>query len=82
MHRCSHDLRSQTMSTFYDDCKSGNLPAYSYIEPRWFDFLEWMENSEHPGEIKFVRSGDVRYGEMLLKNIYEVDIDMLQALIV
>jgi hypothetical protein len=31
-----------------------------------------MENSQHPGEIEFVRSGDVRYGEMLLKSIYEV----------
>lgn len=59
------------MSAFFDDCKSGNLPAYSYIEPRWFDFLEWMENSQHPGQIKYVRSGDVRYGEMLLKSIYE-----------
>lgn len=63
------------MGAFFDDCKSGKLPSYSFIEPRWFDFLEWMENSEHPGMEKYLRSGDVRYGEMLLKSIYEVCID-------
>eukprot|EP01126_Amoeba_proteus_P050827 TRINITY_DN6036_c0_g1_i5.p1 TRINITY_DN6036_c0_g1~~TRINITY_DN6036_c0_g1_i5.p1 ORF type:complete len:526 (+),score=103.16 TRINITY_DN6036_c0_g1_i5:17-1594(+) len=66
-----YPLHFHTMDAFFDDASSGSLPAYAYIEPRWFDFLEWMENSQHPGKIEFVRSGDVRYGEMLLKSIYE-----------
>jgi len=59
------------IDTFYDDCQSGNLPAFSWLEPRWFDFLAWQENTQHPGYIEFVRSGSILYGEYFIKQVYE-----------
>ncbi len=51
-------------SLFFIDLKLGRLPAYSFIEPRYFDFLRWKANDQHPPH-------DVRLGEHLIADIYE-----------
>jgi len=54
------------MYTFIDDCATGNLKEYTYIEPRWFDFLFWKENDQHPHSYT-----STLYGEFLYKEIYD-----------
>jgi phospholipase C len=49
---------------FFLDAKAGSLPAYSFIEPRYFDFLRWKANDQHPPH-------DVRLGEHLIADVYE-----------
>jgi len=49
---------------FFVDLRAGNLPAYSFIEPRYFDFLRWKANDQHPPH-------DVRLGEHLIADVYE-----------
>jgi phospholipase C len=49
---------------FFLDVKHDRLPAYSFIEPRYFDFLRWRANDQHPPH-------DVRLGEHLVADIYE-----------
>jgi phospholipase C len=51
-------------SQFFADLKHGHLPAYSFIEPRYFDFLRWKANDFHPPH-------DVRLGEHLTADVYE-----------
>lgn len=51
-------------SLFFKDLKTGTLPAYSFIEPRYFDFLRWKANDQHPPH-------DVRLGEHLIADVYE-----------
>ncbi|NQX13286.1 twin-arginine translocation signal domain-containing protein [Microbacteriaceae bacterium VKM Ac-2855] len=67
-----------TMEQFYDDVRSGNLPEYSFIEPR----LVYNHNDMHPptGHVResevegtLILDGavsDVRAGELLLHEIY------------
>lgn len=52
--------------TFFDDIASGALPAFSWINPRWFvnTTTEEGANDQHPDH-------DVRLGEALFKQIYE-----------
>lgn len=52
------------MIEFYRDLANGNLPEYTFLEPRWFDFGEWKENDQHPPH-------SVTYGEYFIKDIYE-----------
>eukprot|EP01114_Cavostelium_apophysatum_P021888 TRINITY_DN7759_c0_g1_i1.p1 TRINITY_DN7759_c0_g1~~TRINITY_DN7759_c0_g1_i1.p1 ORF type:complete len:479 (+),score=77.80 TRINITY_DN7759_c0_g1_i1:172-1608(+) len=49
---------------FLSDAKDGKLPAYSFIEPRYFDILGYPANDQHP-------SHDVWEGDFLIKNVYE-----------
>lgn len=49
---------------FFRDIKTGRLPAYSFIEPRYFNFLRWKANDQHPPH-------DVRLGEHLIADVYE-----------
>jgi phospholipase C len=49
---------------FFLDLKLNTLPAYSFIEPRYFDFLRWKANDMHPPH-------DVRLGEHLIADVYE-----------
>lgn len=67
-----------TMSQFYEDVASGNLPAYSFVEPR----MAFNHNDFHPPFGKFKEStldgtdvvdsavSDVRAGEALIHDIY------------
>ncbi len=56
--------RFRFATQFFLDLKHGRLPAYSFIEPRYFDFLRWKANDLHPPH-------DVRLGEHLVADIYE-----------
>jgi phospholipase C len=50
---------------FLADAHTGNLPDYSFIEPRYFSdlFLNKIPNDEHPPH-------DVVYGEQLIAQVY------------
>jgi phospholipase C len=50
---------------FLADAQTGNLPNYSFIEPRYFSdlFLNNIPNDEHPPH-------DVTYGEQLITQVY------------
>jgi phospholipase C len=48
--------------TFEDDARTGNLPAYSFIEPRYFTFFR-LPNDQHPPH-------DVTLGEQLIADTY------------
>jgi phospholipase C len=54
----------KTFYEFLDDSKSGNLPHYSFIEPRYFSIPFYYANDQHP-------SHDVSQGELLIKQVYE-----------
>ncbi len=67
----------KTMTQFHDDAATGNLPVYSFIEPR----MIYNHNDMHPatGHVtaetvdgRLVTSGisDVRAGEVLLHQVY------------
>lgn len=68
----AHADKIRTMDQFYKDVENGNLPAYSFIEPRGF----FDHNDMHP-PLKFYADGrpifdpsDVRAGEQLLHEVY------------
>lgn len=60
-----HPLHFRLFDDFLADAASGNLPDYSFIEPRYFaDILgNAMPNDEHPPH-------DVTYGEQLIAQVY------------
>ncbi len=49
---------------FKRDCMTGLLPAYSFIEPRYFDFLGFKANDQHPPH-------DVALGDILIAEVYD-----------
>jgi phospholipase C len=49
---------------FFNDLKSHRLPNYCFLEPRYFDFLSWKANDQHPPH-------DVQLGEQLIADVYE-----------
>ena len=68
-------------TTFLEDVIGGNLPIYSFIEPRYFSNYSTeglLPNSNHPGSSRYVQylgsiggpDIDVRQGELLLLDIY------------
>jgi len=57
-----HPLKFEEYSAFLYAAKHGELPTFSYIEPRWFNFLEWYENDQHPPK-------SVAQGEFLIKEV-------------
>ncbi|MEC4682205.1 MAG: alkaline phosphatase family protein [Nitrospirota bacterium] len=56
--------RFKNFGTFLSDVASGTLPAYSFIEPRYFDGIDGKANDQHPPH-------DVREGERLIATVYE-----------
>lgn len=66
-----YPLHFHTFDDFLDNAASGDLPAFSWVEPRWFNFLEWYENDQHPFVNSFWNNGNVYYGEFFLKEVYE-----------
>jgi len=52
------------LKQFFNDCKSGTLPTYSFLEPRWFDMGDLGANDNHPPH-------NVALGEYLIANVYE-----------
>lgn len=49
---------------FKQDAKTGRLPPYTVIEPRYFDILGCPANDDHP-------SHDVAEGQKFIKEVYE-----------
>ena len=59
-----HVSISRPYRQFLQDCASGNLPAVSYIDPRFGGEDQGISNDDHP-------HADVRAGESLMNEIYE-----------
>jgi phospholipase C len=51
-------------AAFFQDSKSGNLPNYSFLVPRFSDLQQRKANDQHPPH-------DVSFGEMLIADVYE-----------
>jgi len=55
----------QDMDDFFEDVKNGELPDYTFIEPRYDTGNNYLDgNSMHP-------LNDIRKGEQLVKDVYE-----------
>jgi phospholipase C len=62
-----HPEHFGTMQDFFDGCNSGNLPSYSFIEPRYanqFGAGGAAANDQHPDH-------DVEEGEFLIRDVYQ-----------
>jgi phospholipase C len=51
-----------SLGQFHSDAKNGNLPNYSFIEPKYFSFFG-EANDQHPPH-------DIRAGEALIADVY------------
>jgi len=56
--------RFQLFEQFLTDARSGNLPHYSFIEPRYFSFAFKPANDQHPNH-------DVSLGDVLIADVFE-----------
>lgn len=56
------------MDAFYQDCRNGSLPSYTFIEPAMFGVDQRLINDQHPHASEFY---DLRRGELFYKQIYE-----------
>ena len=54
----------QLFTDFLADARNAQLPGYSFIEPRYFDFFGKKANDQHPRH-------DVSLGELLIAEVYE-----------
>jgi phospholipase C len=69
-----HEDKIRTMEQFWEDVKNGDLPAYSFVEPRGFTH----HNDMHPPltidligrKLEIPDMSDVRDGEKLLSDVY------------
>jgi phospholipase C len=53
----------QSYRQFQADCQSNTLPAYSFIEPQYFNDFSHPENDQHPPSV-------VTLGEQLIADVY------------
>jgi len=51
------------LSQFYMDVASGNLASFTFLEPRWFKYLDYGASDQHPPH-------DVKLGEFLIAHLY------------
>ncbi len=56
--------RFKGFEEFHLDVENSRLANYSFIEPRYFDFLEWKSCDEHPPH-------DLKMGEYLIAEVYD-----------
>lgn len=56
--------RVHQMHKFYKDAANGDLPAFTWLEPSYFDMEHHAATDQHPAH-------DVSEGENLIKRIYE-----------
>lgn len=56
--------RFHFMETFYEDAKSGKLPNFSFLSPRYFSLSYVKADDQHPNHL-------VSLGEALIKSVYE-----------
>lgn len=61
--RLDQDRHFQPLARFFTDLASGSLPAYSFIEPQYFDTPFGQASDQHPPH-------DTRIGEALLAHVY------------
>ena len=54
---------SHRLSTFFEDCRTGKLPAVSYVEPRFIEESTGLSNDDHP-------HADLRNGQAFQHSIY------------
>eukprot|EP01059_Diplonema_ambulator_P033904 TRINITY_DN732_c0_g2_i2.p1 TRINITY_DN732_c0_g2~~TRINITY_DN732_c0_g2_i2.p1 ORF type:complete len:483 (+),score=222.73 TRINITY_DN732_c0_g2_i2:45-1493(+) len=61
-----HPFKVHGWSRFLSDIKEGELPAFSWVNPRWYvnPITREGSNDDHPDH-------DVRLGEGLMKEVYE-----------
>lgn len=52
------------LDTFFKDAAAGTLPAFSWVEPAYFDFFGQAATDQHPDH-------DVAEGERLIKQVYD-----------
>ncbi len=60
----AHPNRFHLFPQFVEDCNTGNLPTFAFIEPRYLDFRMWPENEQHP-------PADIKFGEYLIADVYQ-----------
>lgn len=64
------DLRP--IQEFAADARAGTLPAFSWVEPRFFTFAEFDEEDQHPERpSSWAGEGSFLAGERFLKWVYE-----------
>ena len=56
--------RFHEMGDFFKHARRGELPRYSFLEPRWEDEKIWTASTQHPDH-------PIEMGEMLLKEVYD-----------
>lgn len=56
--------RYRPFALFRSHARAGKLPAFTFIEPQYFNFPTQPANDDHPGH-------DVRFGQKLIKDVYE-----------
>src|SRR4029077_2429769 len=64
LNMVAHLGNYRPLESFFTDVQQGTLPAVSFLEPRYFDFLVWEATDEHPPHY-------VSMGEALLAEVYE-----------
>eukprot|EP00164_Ancoracysta_twista_P006366 GFYU01008854.1.p1 GENE.GFYU01008854.1~~GFYU01008854.1.p1 ORF type:complete len:488 (-),score=138.84 GFYU01008854.1:182-1645(-) len=57
-------LRHHGLDSFFKHAKAGTLPAFSWLEPRYYEFGPFPAQDQHPDH-------DVAIGEKLIKDVYE-----------
>jgi phospholipase C len=55
---------ARPVGNFFTDCAAGNLPAVSFVEPRFLGEAQGISNDYHP-------HGDIRNGEVFLNSVYD-----------
>ena len=60
----SHRHGFARIKRFYDAAHAGTLPAYSFIEPQYFNYADWRANDQHGGH-------SVSLGDTLIAHVYE-----------
>jgi phospholipase C len=54
---------SHRLTTFLDDCRTGKLPAVSFVDPRFIEESSGLSNDDHP-------HADIRNGQVFQNAIY------------
>jgi phospholipase C len=63
-HEADQLSHFKSFHKFFEDLENGELASYTFIEPRFIDFLNWKATDQHPPH-------DVRFGEYLIAEVYD-----------
>jgi phospholipase C len=64
VHEADRLTHLRNFHRFFEDLGKYELANYTFIEPRFIDFLNWKATDQHPPH-------DVRFGEYLIAEVYE-----------